>query len=66
MKLSAFDRADAEDPMKSLVMIVVVLTLCSLSFLAGRNTSPKRSFSSHSISHTNELDDLQQELASQK
>jgi hypothetical protein len=52
--------------MKSLMMIVVVLTLCSLSFLAGRNTGSTRSVSTHSISHTNELDDLQQELASQK
>jgi hypothetical protein len=52
--------------MKPLLMIVLVLTLCSLSFLAGRNTTPTRSFSNHAISHSNELDDLQQELASQK
>jgi hypothetical protein len=53
--------------MKSLLMIVLVLTLCSLSFLAGRNTTTTtRSFSNQSASHTNELDDLQQELASQK
>jgi hypothetical protein len=52
--------------MKPLLMIVLVLTLCSLSFLAGRNTDTARSVSNHSISHTNELDDLQQELAGQK
>jgi hypothetical protein len=52
--------------MKPFLMIVLVLTLCSLSFLAGRNTNTSRTFSGHTISHTNELDDLQQEIAGQK
>jgi len=52
--------------MKSLIVVVLVLTLCSLSFIAGRNSSSVRKIGNYSSSHTNELDHLQEELSGQK